>query len=83
MGYRLPERTPDRRTNLRAHRGPDACASPDVPPRPAPSAALEPGGVRVPGRARPGARKGVPLVPESSYLRAYLVRGELCGVWNS
>lgn len=46
VGYRFPERAPDRRTDLRAHRGPDACAPPDV--RPAPSAAREPGGVRAP-----------------------------------
>lgn len=41
-------RAPDRRAELRAHRGPIACSSPDV--RPAPSAA-QPGGTRAPGRA--------------------------------
>lgn len=34
VGYRLPERAPDRRADLRAHRGPGACAPLDVPPRP-------------------------------------------------
>lgn len=38
--------------------------------------------MRVPGRARPGARRGVPAVPESSCLGACLVRGKQHGVWT-
>lgn len=80
VGYRLPERAPDRRTDLRAHRRPMR-ARPRTSARPAPSAAQS-GGVRASGGTEPGAQKGVCIVPESSFFRAFLVRGEQFGVRN-
>ncbi|KAL4693772.1 hypothetical protein H8959_013037 [Pygathrix nigripes] len=78
-GVQVPERAPDRRTDLRARRGPDACALPGrpAPPplRPQSWAACAP-----PRRAEPGARKGVPAVPDSSFLSACPVSGEERGV---
>lgn len=38
--------------------------------------------MRAPGRTEPGARKGVPAVPERSLLRAGLVGGDRRGAWN-
>lgn len=68
VGYRLPERAPDRRTALRAHRGPLRARprmSAPPPPRPAGRRAR-----RAP-LARPGGRRGVPAAPERSLVGAF------------
>lgn len=76
VGYRLPERAPDRRTDLRAHRRPDACAPPDV--RPAPSAAQKPGGVHASGPPSRALGKASPQclkVPSSAPASCVAERG--------